>query len=146
MSHQDPDTSHLKGNEKSFRERMRDGRLPAFPEEMLRQMGDGNRMLSMAQEFALPILLWFFDQDRDRGTGRSYLAAVVAIELAMRGQSVVLEDVSRAFIPHEDSRQQRYFKDLVWRVVQTHYHGHQFRLDPSRNIGEVLKYLGRRPR
>ena len=75
--------------------------------------------LTIMQQFALPVLLWFFDCTRDRATGRSYLMARVLIELMLRGQEVVLVDRSMSVgLPLV---QRSYFISLVQNILQKNY-------------------------
>lgn len=103
-----------------------------------------DQRLTLFQQQALPALLWFFDLERNRATGRSHLMAHVLIELAMRGQKVVLEDLSAAaqdcYRGHH-GRPTR-FAATVLGLAQTVYAGHYFDYDHGQN---TLRYRGRRP-
>ncbi len=106
-------------------------------------------MLTPYQQMALPVLLWLLDPSRNRGEGRSTLMAHAAIELAMRGHVVPLEDFSQFLSARGDKhRQARYFVDLVMRLIHEHYPGHLFNLQQPHGYGidRELVYVGRRPR
>jgi hypothetical protein len=117
------------------RDRILDTLPPGHP------FAEENR-LTMFQQQALPTLLWFFDQQRNRATGRSHLMAYVLIELAMRGQRVVLEDLSLAPENRHSYRTNRRFAETVLEVTYREFQGHLFDYDHGRN---TLQYRGRKP-
>lgn len=100
--------------------------------------------LTLFQQMAYPVLLWFFDRDRARGTGKTWLYARVCIELAMRGQAVVLDDASQTPSEYDrNARQSRHFADQVLRLAHEKFPGHFFEYNHQSN---TLRYRGRRPR
>lgn len=99
--------------------------------------------LTLFQQQALPTLLWFFDQDRSRATGRSHLMAYVLIELAMRGQRVRLEDLSvQAGERDLGQRWRRQFADMVLGIAHREFPHDIFHYNYSQNL---LEYRGRKP-
>lgn len=106
-------------------------------------------MLTPYQQMALPMLLWLLDPQRHRGEGRSTVLAHAVIELAMRGYSVPLEDLSQFINQHSEHRTRGYFMDLVARIAHEHYPGHIFNIGSVQNFRHGdgrLQYVGRRPR
>lgn len=101
------------------------------------------RQLTQLQEAYLPALLWLFDTNRNRGTGRSYLLARVCIELAMRGERVELHDVTQMLTGENGPRIRRRFAELVLRVIDEQYGRELFTYRMAEN---TLEYCGRRPR
>jgi hypothetical protein len=95
--------------------------------------------LTTAQAFAYPVLLWFFDNQRNRGSGRTYLMAKVLIELAMRGEAVLVEDLSA---PEGFRTRVTRFRDTLLRVARDEYPKHLFNYKQTTN---TLTYEGRRP-
>lgn len=101
--------------------------------------------LTQIQQAYLPALLWLFDTDRFRAQGRSYLLAYVAIELAMRGNDVSLDDYtvemtrSTTYSRHTQAR----FIDQVFRIAQQQFPEHRFAFD---HRDRVLLYRGRHPK
>lgn len=105
-------------------------------------------MLSPMQAQALPTLLWFFDQMRARGTGKSYTMAVVLIELAKRGYRVGIIDPSQTLVDSSypnRQRSNRYMAGLVTRVFTEHYPRDIFHVIRKGDEYELI-YVGRRPR
>ena len=98
-------------------------------------------MLTQVQQFALPVLLWFFDTERYRAEGRTTVAVHVALMLAKRGNVVDLNDYSQA-TRVSISRNTRYFIDALYRIMKTHYSRDCFEVDEQR---KTLRYRGRRP-
>lgn len=98
-----------------------------------------NHPLTLHERFALPVLLWFFDPDRHRGTGRSYLMAITYIELALRGFEVVLEDVTTIPSGRGHVKQNRFLVDQVIEITRKNYSRHRFEYNHSKN---TLKYIG----
>lgn len=91
------------------------------------------------QRAALPLLLWLFDPLRDRATGKSYVLAVAAIELAKRGMRVRMEEPSFEEVPYS---RHSHFVNLVMRVAREHYPRDIFIYSRTRN---ELEYRGTRP-
>src|SRR5687767_8126498 len=100
-------------------------------------------ILTALQSFAFPVLVWFFDQTRNRGTGRSYLLARVLIELAKRGHTVSVKDVSTVLLGHDHHRNDRHLLELVHGMVQTRFPNDLFEF---RTSDMTMIYKGRRPR
>lgn len=100
-------------------------------------------MLTELQRAYLPALLWLFDVDRNRGTGRSTLFAHVLIELAIRGEEVKLEDLSRCVRDRTGYQRSRIFAENVLRIAHTCYPGYRFEYLDNQN---TLRIAGRRPR
>lgn len=113
----------------------------AFPSD--HPMNEDPR-LTLFQRMALPVLLWFFDLERNRASGRSYLYAHVVIELALRGQEVVLEDLSTKCQEHyrHQGRSDRHFADLVIDLTRKFYPRQVFEYNFQHN---TLRFRGRRP-
>lgn len=105
--------------------------------------GNESYYLTQLQSIVYPSLLWFFDSTRNLGQGRSFLMAAVLIELAMRGQEVVIEDCS--IIPRHGSqvRMQKYLINTIWQQIEKYHKEHIFEYRQSTN---TLIYKGRRPR
>lgn len=101
-------------------------------------------MLTGLQEAVLPGLLWFFDLRRDRASGRSFLSAVVCLELAKRGNTVNIYDFSE-LATGDDSHQRRVsFLRLIEEVMKQEYYKRDiFEFTQSRM---TLIYKGKRPR
>jgi hypothetical protein len=102
--------------------------------------------LTPLQKVAYESLLWFFDPQRARGSGRSYVMACVLIELAKRGYSVEVADVHMeptdakgGYYPHR----RRYLVDLIMRITAQHYPRDIFHYNHTQNR---LEYRGRRPK
>lgn len=101
-------------------------------------------MLTELQRAYLPALLWLFDANRNRGTGRSTLLAHVFIEFAMRGQEIQLVDLTQAVeLGRNSYRDNRRFAEQVLRVAREFYPEHLFTYRINDN---TLHYIGRRPR
>jgi hypothetical protein len=117
----------------------------AVPKDQMRNMlpeghpANEEAGLTLFQQAAYPILLWFFDNQRNRGTGRTYLMAKVLIELAMRGETVKVEDLSA---PEGFRPRVSHFRDVVLRLAQHEYRKHIF---TYRHNDNTLTYEGRRP-
>lgn len=101
------------------------------------------RLLTPIQEFALPVLMWFFDLGRNRATGRSHLMAIVCIELAMRGEKVYLDDVSFWPTMGRSEPNRGNFMHLVGKILQENYNNHIFEIDMQ---NKIMKYKGKKPR
>lgn len=116
----------------------------AVPEEALWGFPEGHPAreqaeFTQAQAFAYPVLLWFFDAERSRGTGRTYLMAKVLIELAMRGEKVKVEDLSA---PEGFRSRVNHFRGVVLDLIAKDYPKHLFHY---RQTDNTLTYEGRRP-
>jgi hypothetical protein len=123
--------------------------MPDLPERLANTLSpdhpaNESRRLTALQEFALPVLMWFFDQDRSRATGRTRLAAHVCLQLAMRGQVVNAEDFSRIASQgrtrHFDNMR---FLDTITEVIRADYLRHNFRIDSAKS---TVEYTGKRPK
>lgn len=100
-------------------------------------------LLTPLQSFAYPILMWFFDKDRNLGEGRSYLMAVVCLDLAMRGKKIHLWDCSLMPGMSDHYGVHRAFINTIVTVMKTDkYKNHIFQINQTDNI---LIYKGRRP-
>lgn len=100
-------------------------------------------ILTQLQQAHLPALMWLFDTNRYRAQGRSTLLAYVAIQLAMQGTRVYLNDVSIHLTNKGEHRQQSYFVDLVLRMTRDHFREHIFVYNDAQR---TLEYRGRHPR
>jgi hypothetical protein len=98
-------------------------------------------ILTSTQAFALPVLMWLIDPDRNRATGRSTVVAHALIELAKRGRVVQLEDLSLTST-QQSNRHRQAFKEVVMRIAREHYPRDIFDVSLSEN---ELRYVGRRP-
>jgi hypothetical protein len=100
--------------------------------------------LTPLQKVAYESLLWFFDPQRARGSGRSYVMACVLIELAKRGYSVEVADVHMEPTDQRGAgfRRDRYMVDLILRIAAEHFPRDIFTFDFQRRR---LEYRGRRP-
>lgn len=119
------------------------------PERLSAHMPSGHpavedSRLTLFQQQALPTLLWFFDQQRNRATGRSHLMAHILIELAKRGEEVVLQDLSTApeFGRGQNYSRTRRFADDVLRLTRSVYFEDYFSYNHQTN---TMVYRGRRP-
>ena len=102
------------------------------------------RLLTAYQQLAFPSVMWLVDTHRLRASGRSYLCAIAAIELAMRGHEVHLVDPSIVLTHGVDHYQRhRHFGQLVERVAREKFPRHRFEF---RLADHTMRYLGRRPR
>lgn len=105
-------------------------------------------MLTMLQSIALPVLLWFFDTNVGRGSGRTYMAAVLVVELAKRGNRVMLTgDPSLELLHPREHRRgawgDKSFVELVFRIALERYPRDVFVYDDAKR---ELVYRGERPR
>jgi hypothetical protein len=87
--------------------------------------------------------LWFFNTREHQATGRTYLYAVVCLELAKQGQTVRLNDLSHEVSGPAHVRAQHYFIDTVMDIARTHYPRECFEF---RRFNNTLVYRGRVPR
>ncbi len=95
------------------------------------------------QSFAYPILLWFFDGNRNRGQGRTYLMACICIELAKRGERVYLNDVSSWPLLGKSEKTRNYFINTINLILDTKFKNDIFEI---RENSQELIYRGRRPK
>lgn len=100
-------------------------------------------LLTPLQSFALPILLWFFDGERNRGQGRSYLMACILIELAKRGERVYINDVSTWPLHGKSEKIRNHFMNMLENLLATKFKNDLFEI---RKDSQELIYKGRRPR
>jgi len=84
--------------------------------------------LTTMQSFALPILLWFFDNRRNRAAGRTHLMAITCIELAIKGNTVPLSDPS-TFMLGSNHLMDSHFIKLVIELLKKHYSEHKWKIN-----------------
>ena len=80
---------------------------------------------------------WFFNGPR--GSGRSTVAALVAIRKAMQGRRVYLFDPSVVFEHGDSFRVHQFFAEHVIRVAREYFPDHEFEVD---NMTRILTYAG----
>ena len=105
--------------------------------------GNESTYLTQLQSFAFPILMWFFDSDRNLGQGRTYLMAAVLIELAKRGKEVYVEDCS--IFPKMGSHP-RLTKNIINVIFDQINQYHKNDIFEYQQNTKILIYKGRRPK
>ncbi len=105
-------------------------------------------MLTMLQSVALPILLWFFDTNVGRGTGRTYMAAVLVVELVKRGNRISVQGDPSLELLHPAQHRRgawgdKSFVELIFRIALERYPRDIFVYD---DVKRELVYRGERLR
>lgn len=122
--------------------------LPNDFEERIKNLPEGHparetTQLTVLQSLAFPILIWFFSRNRFLGQGRSYLAAHIILTLAMRGDVMMIDDISLIEYHENKQRINHNFMYTLVNVMEKDFREHIFEINKARM---TVTYKGIKPR